>query len=272
MKKIVKNNMDSERNGFVGLIVGVVVFIFGLFALASSIESVDIGERVVVVGFGEVKEVLAEGFHFVNPFYSTYSFDVRNTKYETTAASQSSDLQKVGLSVAVNYELSPDSVADVYKTYGQNYIERVFAQNVQEAIKSVAAKYPATELITKRDEVRDLFKTRLQESLPVSVKIVDVAITNVDYSDTFDQAVETKVKAEQDALTAKNRLEQIKFEADQRVAQAEGEAKAIKAQAEAITKAGGKEYVQLKWIEKWSGNLPNYMLDGSNTLLLDLSK
>jgi len=264
--------MDSERNGLVGLIVALGVFVIGIIAFASATESVDIGERVVVVGFGEVKEVLPEGFHLVNPLYDTYSFDVRNTKYETTAASQSSDLQKVGLPVVVNYELNPDSIADVYKTYGQNYIERIFAQNVQEAIKSVAAKYPATELITKRDEVRDLFKTRLQESLPPFVKITDVAIVNVDYSDAFDASVETKVKAEQDALTAKNRLEQIKYEADQRVAQAEGEAKAIKAQAQAIQSSGGKEYVQLKWIEKWSGNLPNYMLNDQAGFLMNLNQ
>lgn len=272
MKKIIKSNMNEERNAFVSLIVGTIILVVGLTAFASATESVDIGERVVVVGFGEVKEVLTEGFHFVNPFYSTYSFDVRNTKYETGAQAASQDLQRVAISAVVNYTLNESSVAEVYKTYGTNYIDRIFAQNVQESIKSVSAKYPATELVTKRDDVKAEFKARLQESMPAIVTITDVAITNVDFSDSFDASVEAKVKAEQDALTAKNRLEQIKFEADQRVAQAEGEAKAIKAQAEAITKAGGKEYVQLKWIEKWSGNLPNYMLDGSNTLLLDLSK
>lgn len=256
--------MENEGKTIVGAVGFVVCLMLGVWFVALSSESVDIGERVVVVGFGEVKEVLSEGFHLVNPFYTTYSFDIRNTKYETTANSASQDLQRVAISVVVNYTLNEASVSDVYKTYGTNYIDRIFAQNVQESIKSVSAKYPATELVTKRDDVKSEFKTRLQESMPNVVTVTDVAITNVDFSDSFDQSVEAKVKAEQDALTAKNRLEQIKYEADQRVAQAEGEAKAIAAQAKAIQSQGGKEYVELKAIEKWNGVLPTQFIPGQS--------
>jgi regulator of protease activity HflC (stomatin/prohibitin superfamily) len=262
--------MEKGEKGFVGLVVIAVLVILGLVTVASATESVDIGERVVVVGYGEIKDVLTEGFHFVNPLYSTYSFDIRNTKYEASANAASQDLQKVGISVVVNYELVDTAVADVYKTYGQNYIERIFSQNVQESIKSVSAKYPATELVTKRDDVKKEFKNRLQETMPGVVRITDVAITNVDFSDSFDESVERKVKAEQDALTAKNRLEQIKTEADQRVAQAEGEAKAISAQAKAIQSQGGREYVQLKAIERWNGILPAQMIPGSAVPFIDL--
>lgn len=261
--------MNEDRN-IIKIVLGVVIGIIGLITLFSATESVDIGERVVVVGYGEIKEVLTEGFHFVNPFYSTYAFDIRNTKYETVANAASEDIQKVSISVVVNYNLNEPSVAEVYKTYGTNYIERIFAQNVQESIKSVSAKYPATELVTKRDEVKSEFKTRLQASMPDVVTITDVAITNVDFSDSFDVSVESKVKAEQDALTAKNKLEQIKYEADQRVAQAEGEAKAIRAQAQAIQSQGGAEYVQLKAIEKWNGVLPTQFIPNQTVPFINL--
>lgn len=262
--------MFEEDKSIVKIVLGTVVVIIGLLTFASATESVDIGERVVVVGYGEIKEVLTEGFHLVNPLYSTYSFDIRNTKYETVANAASEDIQKVAISVVVNYNLNEASVANVYKTYGTNYIDRIFAQNVQESIKSVSAKYPATELVTKRDEVKSDFKTRLQASMPDVVTITDVAITNVDFSDSFDASVEAKVKAEQEALTAKNRLEQIKYEADQRVAQAEGEAKAIKAQAQAIQSQGGAEYVQLKAIEKWNGILPTQFIPNQSVPFINL--
>ena len=262
--------MYEEDKFVVKIVMAFVVVVFGLIAFFSATESVDIGERVVVVGYGEIKGVLTEGFHFVNPLYSTYTFDIRNTKYETVANGASEDIQKVAISVVVNYNLNESAVAEVYKTYGTNYIDRIFAQNVQESIKSVSAKYPATELVTKRDEVKSEFKTRLQASMPDVVTITDVAITNVDFSDSFDASVEAKVKAEQDALTAKNRLEQIKYEADQRVAQAEGEAKAIEAQAKAIQSQGGAEYVQLKWIEKWSGQLPTWVSGTSPNTMMNL--
>ena len=85
-----------------------------------------------------------------------------------------------------------------------------------------------------------------------------VQITNFDFSRGFNEAIEDKQVAEQKALTAKNNLERIKVEADQKIAQARGEAEAIRIQADAIRAQGGKEYVNLKGIEKWDGRLPTY--------------
>ena len=78
--------------------------------------------------------------------------------------------------------------------------------------------------------------------------------------------------SEQDALTAKNQLERVKFEAEQRVTQAKAEAEAIKIQAQAITQQGGKDYVQLKAIEKWSGNLQTQMIPNGTLPFIDLTK
>lgn len=82
--------------------------------------------------------------------------------------------------------------------------------------------------------------------------VVDV----VDFSDSFDQAVEEKVKAEQQALQAKAQLEKSKLESE-----------AIRIQAEAIKSSGGKEYVELKAIEKWNGVLPTYIGNGSTPFI-----
>lgn len=254
------------------VIGGLAALIIGIVILTSFWTVVDVGERSVVVGFGQVKETLTEGFHFVSPFYSVYTYNVRNNKYETVANAASSDIQKVNISVAVNYNINESSVAELYSTYGDDYIEKVFTQRVQEAIKSVSAKYQATELVTKREEVKGAIKDSLIASMPAVITVTEVSITNFEFSQSFDAAIEAKVTAEQNALRAKNELEQTKYEADKRVAQAEGEAKAIKAQASAIQASGGKEYVQLKWIEKWSGNLPNYMLNDQAGFLMNLNQ
>jgi regulator of protease activity HflC (stomatin/prohibitin superfamily) len=59
---------------------------------------------------------------------------------------------------------------------------------------------------------------------------------NFDFSNSFDASIETKVKAEQDALTQKNKLEQVKYEAQQQIERAKAEAETIRIQAEAIQK------------------------------------
>lgn len=217
--------------------------------------TVDVGERVVVVGFGQIKETLGQGFHWVNPFYNTHTFTIRNNKYETVANSATSDIQRADVAVTVNFNIEETKVQEIYQTYGNDFMNKVFAQNVQEAVKSAAAKFTASELVTKRDQFKATVKDNLSAKMPDILTITDVAITNVDFSESFDKSVEDKVKAEQEALTAKANLDTKRYEAE-----------AIKAQAEAINTQGGAEYVQLKWIEKWNGVLPTTQT-GSGALI-----
>lgn len=225
-------------------IAGVISVII-VFLLTISATTIDVGERGLVLGYGQTKGVLSQGFHWVNPFYSVDVFNIRNNKYETTASSASSDLQQASISVAVNFNIDESKIEEIYTTYGTNYMDRIFVQNVQEAVKTVSAKYNASELITKREEVKGEIKTKLQEMTSNVVIITDIAIVNVDFSDSFDRSVEEKVRAEQQALTSKANLEKAKYDAD-----------AVKLQAEAIKNAGGKEYVELEAIKKWNGVLP----------------
>lgn len=233
------------------IILGVGFVIAILFTLVG-VTSVDVGERVLVVGFGQIKETLGQGLHFVNPFYSTHTFTLRNNKYEATASAATSDIQRAEISVVVNYNIEEGKIAEIYTKYGNDFMGKVFAQNVQEAVKSASAKFNATDLVGKRDDFKAAVKANLQEKMPDIISVTDLAITNVDYSDSFDKSVEDKVKAEQDALAAKSKLEQKKYEAE-----------AIRVQAEAINNAGGAEYVQLKAIEKWNGVLPTYSGSGA---------
>jgi regulator of protease activity HflC (stomatin/prohibitin superfamily) len=126
--------------------------------------------------------------------------------------------------------------------------------------KSVVAKYSAEESITKRSEVskdiEEALNARLQK---YGITIQSFNIINFEFSKSFNDAIEAKVTAEQDALTQKNKLEQVKYESEQKIVSAEAQAKAIEIQAKAIQNQGGEEYVKLKWIEKWNGQLPTTM-------------
>lgn len=225
-------------------IAGVISVII-VFLLTISATTIDVGERGLVLGYGQTKGVLSQGFHWVNPFYSVEVFNIRNNKYEAVANSASSDLQRADISVAVNFNIDESKITDIYTNYGVNFMDRIFVQNVQEAVKSVSAKYTASELITKRELVKSDIKSKLQEMTSSVVIITDVAITNVDFSDSFDQAIESKVKADQQALEAEAQLRTSKLQSE-----------AIRVQADAIKNAGGEEYVRLKAIEKWNGVLP----------------
>lgn len=226
------------------LIIAAFLLIVGLLMSATSIDA---GELGLVTRFGKVKEVLEPGFSMVGVFDDVTKFQTRNNKYEAIANAGTIDLQTAVVSIAVNYEIDKTRIAEIYTQFGTDYINRIFAQNVQESVKSVTAKYPASELITKRDEVKALVTKKLTDTVNKYVVVTDVAITNIDFSDSFDSAIEQKVVAEQEAQKAKNILERNKTEAE-----------AIKVQIEAIKQSGGAEYIQLKAIEKWNGVLPQY--------------
>ena len=98
----------------------------------------------------------------------------------------------------------------------------------------------------------------------------DIQITNFKFSPSFDHAIEEKQTAEQQALKAKNDLERIKVEAEQKITLARAEALTIQIQAQAIKEQGGTEYVQLKAIEKWNGQLPQ--VTSGNTPLINLKE
>lgn len=250
------------------IVVGLIAFL-----VLNPIVMISAGERGVVLEWGAVSDkILGEGIHWVMPIKNNVKeMDVKIQKEEKSTASASKDLQTVTSQIAINYHLQPDKVNKLWQEVGKDYSIRIIAPAIEEFVKKTTAQYTAEELITKRNEVKEALREALVINLSNRYVIVDdIFITNFDFSSVFNSAIEAKVTAEQKALEAKNKLEQIKFEAEQRIAAAKAEAEAIRIQAQAITQQGGKDYVQLKAIEKWSGELPQYMIPGSAVPFLQL--
>ena len=238
-------------------IIGVIVIIL-LVVILSPFAIVQPGERGIVLQFGKIQRIIDEGIHWRTPLIeNVVKLDVKTKVENVESAEASKDLQNVSAKVALNYNLIPENVGELWNQIGKDYKIRIIDPAIQESVKAATAKYTAEELITKREEVRDEIKTSLYERLSKEyINVTEVSIVNFDFSQSFNQAIESKVTAEQNALAAKNKLEQVKFEAEQRVAQATAEAEAIKIQAQAITQQGGDNYVALKSVEKWNGQLP----------------
>jgi len=164
--------------------------------------------------------------------------------------------------VALNYHINPTGIDHFFQKFGNNFEPNVLDPGLQEILKAVTARYTAEEVITKREQVREDTNTLLRERfLPQGMVIDGLNIVNFHFSKVFNDAIEAKVTAEQNALAAKNKLEQVKFEAQQMVEAANGKAKAIQVEASAI--ANNPLVLQLRALEKWNGILPQYVGSGS---------
>lgn len=244
--------MDNETKSFVYICMVVFLIVLGL--IFNPIKIVSEGEVGVVKHFGRLEsEVLEPGMHFkwsvVNKIIKMES---RVKKTEMTANAGTKDLQTVDVKVAVNYRLQ--DFVDIYRNLGDDdtLAERIINPAVQEVVKANVSGFTASELLTKRQEVKELIDTQLTERLKqYNIVVGDVSIINLEYSDAFNRAVEAKQVAEQQNQQATYELEKAKKEIERM--------RLEKSQISQMT-------LQKLWIEKWNGVLPTYVGDGKNLI------
>lgn len=244
----------------IGIIAAVVVF--------KAYVIVEPGHRGVVIQLGAVSPtVLNEGFHLKAPFVQEIlPIEVRVQKAQSEETTSSKDLQVVNTIIAVNYRLDPENVNKLYQEVGLSYKERIVDPAIGESLKAVTAQYTAEELISKRSEVSYKVKETLSKKLSTYYMILDeINITEFKFSSEFNQAIEQKQIAEQQALKANLDLQRIEIEAKQKIEQARAEAESLKLQKDQIT----PELVELRKIEaqieaikKWDGKLPSVTGNG----------
>ena len=255
---------------------GVAIALLVLVVLGGSMGTVGAGEQGVLLKFGAVtEEIKDEGLYFKVPFmHQVVLMSTQIQKYTAPATSSSKDLQVVSTEVTLNYQLDAARVGEIYRTMRRQYEIRIIQPYIQEAVKSVTANYNAEELITQRPAVKDELQSLLAERLvPLGMNVVQLSITDFQFSSAFQQAIEAKVTAVQQALEAENALARVEFEARQEVTKARAEAKGLELQKAQVT----PQLIRLRQIEvqraavnKWNGVMPQVVTSGGPVPMLDV--
>ncbi len=266
VQSAMKKNKALYKTIRLTLILLLIFIIFTPFSLVNA------GERGVLMLFGKVQEkVLGEGIHPIIPLVNTVKkLSVRVQKQQISTEASSKDLQDVFTDVALNWHIIPEEANAIFQQIGDEnqVIERIINPAVEEVLKAVMAKYTAEEIITKREEV----KAGVDESLTTRlasyhIRVDDISLVHVHFSERFGEAVETKQIAEQQAKRAGFVALKALKEAEAKVNLAKGEAEAQRLLRETLT----PELLEKEAIEKWNGKLPMIVGDGGQKLL-DLSE
>ncbi len=249
---------DGDFDGF-KLMRHFFLFIFILIILFSSIGTIGAGERGVLLQFGAVQDkIFDEGLYVKIPFVQhVKKMDVKIQKDEVPASAASKDLQVVSSTIALNYHIDPNSVNTIWQEVGKEYNVRIISPSIQESVKAITARFTAEELITRREEVKmDIRENLSIRLLERGIVVDEFNIIDFNFSNAFNEAIEAKVTAEQLKLKAERDLERIKIEKEQVIAAAQGKAEAIRIEAEALKQ--NANVVDLRWIEKWNGQVPTF--------------
>ena len=254
----------------------IAILIAGLIAVVGSTGMVGAGQRGVLLRFGAVTGTIKdEGLYFKIPFAEQVALmSTQIQKYTAPVGSSSKDLQVVTTEVTLNYKLDAGSVGETYRNMRQDYESRVVQPYIQEAVKSTTANFDAEQLITLRPKVKDELQALMTERLaPLGIVVVQLSITDFQFSSTFQDSIEAKVKAVQQALEAENALKRVEFEAKQAVTRAQAEARGLELQKAQIT----AELLDLRRIEvqgravdKWNGVMPTVVTSGGPVPMLDV--
>ncbi|OFW27735.1 MAG: hypothetical protein A3H27_19400 [Acidobacteria bacterium RIFCSPLOWO2_02_FULL_59_13] len=258
------------------LVAAVVIVVVLLILLAGATGTVGAGQRGVLLRFGAVTGTIKEeGLYFKLPFAEQVALmSTQIQKYTAPVGSSSKDLQVVTTEVTLNYQLDASRVGETYRTMRQDYESRVIQPFIQEAVKSTTANFDAEQLITRRPQVKDELQNLMTERLaPLGIGVVQLSITDFQFSTTFQDSIEAKVKAVQQALEAENALRRVEFEAQQQVTRAQAEAKGLELQKAQIT----AQLLELRQIEvqraavdKWNGVMPTVVTSGGPVPMLDV--
>ena len=218
------------------------VFLAILLTFFGCISSVDTGHVGVVKTFGKVEDYTFDsGFHLKAPWNSVTQINNQVQKTTIELPCFSKDIQEVSTTYTVNYQIAKGNAQNLYRDIGVNYLDTVVNPTIQETVKTVIAIYSAEELIGKRAtvaaEVEELLRANLQK---YNIDVSSTAIENMDFTDSFTNAVEAKVVAEQQKIQAKTEQERLTMEAEKAAERAQIEAAAQaavdKTKAEAAAK------------------------------------
>lgn len=272
-----KTKPDGGKKYGKYVIIGIILFLI-IIVLFNSFTIVNEGYIGVKYRFGRIERSdMTAGLNMHIPFIEEIiQVDIREQVYAVTTDAYTSDTQSVqSLQLKVNYCYDGTKLSDIIRNIGISNVEtKLLVPNVHKIAKDAIGKVKAEQLVQSRADVTAEMQQSLTEILgEYGIVVTAFAIENLNFDTAFEESIQAKVIAEQDALKMENKTKEKQEEAKQVViaAQAEADSKRIAAEAEAEAikliqeqLANSPNYTDYLKIERWNGVLPQVVSDGAN--------
>ena len=226
------------NKGLIGLVVVVVITAIILFKSAITIGS---GEAGVVfkpfAGGIDTENTLGEGFHIIMPWNKVIKYDVKQQELKEKMNVLSSNGLEMDIDMSVWYEPDFIKLPLLHQKKGERYEDKLIKPAIRSALREVIGRYTPEEVFsTKRNLIADEIKQETEELLKSQYIITTkILIRDIALPPTIKQAIENKLKQEQEFKEYEFRLEKQKKEAERLKIEAEGKAEANRILSASLT-------------------------------------
>lgn len=221
-----------------------VVFLLVALVILISKSAVTIGSGEAGVlyktfGGGVVTDEppMGEGFHIVAPWNDVFIYEVRQQELFEKMKVLSSNGLEIQIDASAWYQPIAAELGNLHQNLGEGYLDRVIKPAIRSAARSVVGRYTPEQLYSsKRDAIQDeIFEETKKILDKQNVQLNEVLVRDVTLPNTIKDAIERKLKQEQESLEYEFRLVTAKKEAEKVTIEAQGKADANRILSASLT-------------------------------------
>ena len=214
-------NKIEQFNNAVGPLLGRVIPIAllglgGALLFNSFFVEVPAGTRGVCLTFKAASDgALEPGLQFKWPWQDVATLSTQKHEWTQRFECQSKDLQKIDVTMTLVYARKPDKVPQIYKRVRANSEEIDVKPGGRETLKAAVAEFDAAEVIQNRKKLSATVTNAMNRWIDnKDLLLIKCSISDVDFEESYDERVESKVVALEKAREAQNELLMQKTMAD----------------------------------------------------------
>lgn len=215
------------------------ILAFILFLIANPTIVVPAGNVGVKDFFGMVsKNYLTSGIHIVIPFTKVIKLPIRTQEILEMAEVPSKEGLTMNLDVSLLFHLKEEFAPEIYKKVGRNYPAIVVVPQFRSSIREITAAYEAKALYSaERDKIaKEILSLVIKLTEERGIEIEQVLLRKIGLPAIVANAIEEKLKREQEAEQMKFILQREKQEAERKRIEAQGISDFQKIVSEGISK------------------------------------
>jgi prohibitin 1 len=218
-QRTMQTNVNLKPGAALAIVIGAAIILY------KSVVVIPAGHVGVIDFFGLVRtNTLKPGMNLVNPLACVQKMSVKTQEHKEMASVPSQEGLTINLEISILFHLDPEKAAEVYKTVGPVYVDILLVPQFRSVLRAVTASYEAKALYTStREKLAGAIKMELDKILgPRGIIIENTPLRNIVLPAKVAEAIEEKLKAEQESQRMQFVLEKERLEADRKRIEAQG--------------------------------------------------